>query len=53
VLRVQGFAVPASFAAPPQTTVPVHQLVAVWASMLGAPPPMPQPDSRCVRQLAT
>lgn len=37
VLREQQLHIPPDFAAPARTSIPVHQLVAVFSSMLGAP----------------
>lgn len=37
VLQEQQVHIPAGFAAPPKTSVPVHQLVAIFSSFLGSP----------------
>lgn len=37
LLREQELAVPSTFSVAPQTSVPVHQLVAVFSSLLGSP----------------
>lgn len=36
-LQQQQLSIPSSFAVPTETSVPVHQLVAVWSHMLGSP----------------